>query len=237
MRDGDDGGRRGHRRGAAEDSWRRRDLHAGGEAGFVRRRACPGTLSFDAVRWSHDRVGAHPVLAGLDRCGQRARDARASAASGGTAGHGSTSPWDIHNTLIAAGPDVKRGVSIAAPSVNADLAPTLLKVMGLPIPASMDGRVLDEALANGKPLSAGDVRPLTHVVRTLDGGYTLTGAFSVVRSGGREFTATSTRQPWSGSDAGVRVAAIELSPVERQLPSQPAAPQFGRVYGFAADRA
>src|SRR6185436_8457921 len=105
----------------------------------------------------------------------------------GTAGHGSTSPWDVHNTLIAAGPDVKRSVSIAAPSANADLAPTLLKVMGLPIPASMEGRVLDEALANGKPLPAGDVRALTHVVKTIDGAYTLTGAFSVVRSGGRDY--------------------------------------------------
>ena len=56
--------------------------------------------------------------------------------------------------------------------MNVDLAPTLLKVMGLPIPAAMEGRVLDEALANGKPLPAGDVRALTHVVKTTDGAYT-----------------------------------------------------------------
>ena len=148
--------------------------------------AVPGTLSFDAVRWNHDRAAA--ILFSPDWTDAvNAFGMRGSTTSNGTAGHGSTSPWDVHNTLIAAGPDVKRSVSIAAPSANVDLAPTLLKVMGLPIPAAMEGRVLDEALANGKPLPAGDVRALTHVVKTTDGAYTLTGAFSVVRSGGRDY--------------------------------------------------
>lgn len=146
----------------------------------------PGTLSFDAVRWQHDRAAS--ILFSpewTDAANQYGM--RGASASNGTAGHGSSSPWDVHNTLIAAGPDLKRGVTIEAPSANADLAPTLLKVMGLPIPPSMEGRPLDEAMANGRALAPASLRTFTHVAATKDGAYTLTGAFSVARYNGREY--------------------------------------------------
>ncbi len=60
--------------------------------------------------------------------------------------HSSLSPFDIHNTLIAAGPDFQKGWVDHLPSGNIDLAPTVLHILGVPPPEPMDGRVLSEAL-------------------------------------------------------------------------------------------
>jgi hypothetical protein len=60
--------------------------------------------------------------------------------------HGSASPRDIHSTLIAAGPDFKKGFFDEYPSGTVDVAPTVAMLLGLTLPHA-DGRVLDEALA------------------------------------------------------------------------------------------
>jgi hypothetical protein len=65
------------------------------------------------------------------------------------ASHGSISPWDVRNTLIAAGPSFKRGLVSDVPAGNQDIAPTLLHTLGLTVPAGLDGRVLHEALLGG----------------------------------------------------------------------------------------
>ena len=59
--------------------------------------------------------------------------------------HASLSRFDLHNTLIANGPDFAAGLRDDAPSSNADLAPTISAILGLPVTAPFDGRVLDEA--------------------------------------------------------------------------------------------
>jgi arylsulfatase A-like enzyme len=112
---------------------------------------------------------------------------RGTTASNGTAGHGSSSPWDIHNTLIAAGPDLKPGLTVETPSANVDFAPTFLKLLGLPIPSSMQGRPLEEALVDGRPLAASAVRTMDHTAATRDDQYAVTGTFTVVSVGGREY--------------------------------------------------
>ena len=53
--------------------------------------------------------------------------------------------------FAAFGPDIKTGVSSEAPSSNADLAPTIAFLTGVPIPKTMDGRVLHEVLLAGRP--------------------------------------------------------------------------------------
>src|SRR6185312_13756412 len=60
--------------------------------------------------------------------------------------HASLSPFDMHNTLVAAGPDLRRGFVDSTPSGNIDVAPTILKILGAKPPATIDGRVLSEAL-------------------------------------------------------------------------------------------
>ena len=65
------------------------------------------------------------------------------------ASHGSTSPRDLRNTLILAGPDVRSGTTSDVPAGIIDIAPTVLALLGLPVPTTMDGRVLTEALRPG----------------------------------------------------------------------------------------
>ena len=76
--------------------------------------------------------------------------------------HASLSPFDMHNTLVAAGPDLRRGVVDTLPSGNTDVAPTVLWILGLRDEAAkMDGRVLSEALAiEAPPLRGYEIRRL-----------------------------------------------------------------------------
>jgi arylsulfatase A-like enzyme len=69
--------------------------------------------------------------------------------SGGA--HTSLSRFDMHNTLVAAGPDLKRRFTDTDPTGNTDLAPTILWLLGVKPAAPMDGRVLSEALTVEAP--------------------------------------------------------------------------------------
>jgi len=68
--------------------------------------------------------------------------------------HGSMSRWNVRSTLLGWGVGIKRGVSVSAPAGNADVAPTVLALLGIEDRAGMDGRVLTEALADGPPAVA-----------------------------------------------------------------------------------
>lgn len=146
----------------------------------------PGTLSFDAVRWTHDR--AAQILFSPDWSdAANAHGFRGRTASTGIAGHGSSSPWDIHNTLIAAGPDLKRGLTLQSPSANTDFAPTFMRLFGIESPATMQGRPLTEALARGAALPTGAVKTSEYAATSPGGGYTVTAMFSIVSAGGRDY--------------------------------------------------
>jgi arylsulfatase A-like enzyme len=60
--------------------------------------------------------------------------------------HGSLSPFDMHNTCIAAGPDFRKGVEDDLPTGNIDIAPTILWILGVEPEHKLSGRVLGEAL-------------------------------------------------------------------------------------------
>jgi arylsulfatase A-like enzyme len=64
--------------------------------------------------------------------------------------HAGLSPTDLHNTLIAAGPDFRSGWRNDTPSGNVDVAPTILSVLHVASPVRMDGRVLGEALVGAR---------------------------------------------------------------------------------------
>ena len=59
--------------------------------------------------------------------------------------HGSLSPFDMRNTLIAAGPDFSTGTTNEMPTGNIDVAPTILWILGVRPTEKLDGRVLREA--------------------------------------------------------------------------------------------
>jgi arylsulfatase A-like enzyme len=65
--------------------------------------------------------------------------------------HGSFGRADITNTMIAFGPDFKRGFVDRAPASNADIPRTLARTLGLEMPSRgrLAGRVLGEALVGG----------------------------------------------------------------------------------------
>jgi arylsulfatase A-like enzyme len=69
--------------------------------------------------------------------------------------HATLSRFDMHNTLIAAGPDFSRGQTDDLPTGNVDLAPTILQILGIKSPQGMDGRVLSEAMVSGDQVQAG----------------------------------------------------------------------------------
>jgi hypothetical protein len=81
--------------------------------------------------------------------GRPAPLARSGATAGGKIGvgsHGGGSSAELHNTLIASGPSFASGLRSDLPSGNIDIAPTVLALLGIPIPEHFDGRVLHEAL-------------------------------------------------------------------------------------------
>ena len=90
-----------------------------------------------AFRWT-DLQNQFGVVGEIDADWQRA-------AGKGT--HATLSRFDMHNTLIAAGPDFKRGQTDDLPTGNVDLMPTILQILGIKVPHQMDGRILSEAVA------------------------------------------------------------------------------------------
>ena len=68
--------------------------------------------------------------------------------------HATLSRFDMHNMLIAAGPDFRRGETDDLPTGNTDLAPTILQILGSKAPTKMDGRVLSEAMIGSDAVAA-----------------------------------------------------------------------------------
>jgi arylsulfatase A-like enzyme len=64
----------------------------------------------------------------------------------GEGSHATLSEFDVHNTLIAAGPDFRERVASTVPSGNVDIAPTVLRILGIESTQKFDGRVLIEGM-------------------------------------------------------------------------------------------
>jgi arylsulfatase A-like enzyme len=98
-----------------------------------------------AFRWS-DGKNQFGVPGVIDADWQRA-------AGKGT--HATLSRFDMHNMLIAAGPDFRRSETDDLPTGNTDLAPTILRILGIKPPERLDGRILSEAMINVDPATTG----------------------------------------------------------------------------------
>jgi len=137
----------------------------------------PGTLSFDVARWNHARAG--DILVSANWNGEK-NDAgfAGKTTDGGVAGHGTSSPYDIHNTLIAAGPDFREHAVSDVPTANVDIAPTLLHLFGMKPAPTMTGRIIEEALRNGPSIASIRIDHVAETVKTPDGSYELTARIS-----------------------------------------------------------
>ena len=125
----------------------------------------PGTLSFESVHWKNDR-SADILVSANWTADTNEKGYKGTTNQGGTAGHGTTSPYDIHNTLLAIGPSFKKRLRVPAPTANVDIAPTLCYLLGITPPEIMDGRVIKEALLKGNV----DSPPVTQNIHTVASG-------------------------------------------------------------------
>ena len=117
---------------------------------FTRDARLPGTLAFDAARWDHAR-SADILYSPAWTDAENEHGYRGTSASGGTAGHGSTSPYDIHNTLIRGG----SGAAVRDRGRAADLQRRLRA--DVPLPARVERRAHDgrAAVDRGLPRRPG----------------------------------------------------------------------------------
>lgn len=123
----------------------------------------PGTLALDTIHWQHARSADIFAPPNWDHeVNEHGFAGRTT--NGGVAGHGSTSLYDIHNTLIAYGPLFKTQLRTQLASANVDLAPTVLHALGITLPESMTGRPLREALTNGPDPASIGTMPVTFSV-------------------------------------------------------------------------
>ena len=114
------------------------------------RAALPGTFALSAARI--DSPDSPDVLLSFRwQDGKNAHGApgllAAEARRSGFGTHASLSRYDIHNTLVAVGPDIRAGFRDTLPTANVDVAPTILHLLRIPGADKMDGRILREALA------------------------------------------------------------------------------------------
>ncbi len=142
--------------------------------------AVPGTLSFDAIRWGHERAADIWFdLAWSDQINEFGFPGATT--STGTAGHGAANPYEIHNVFTAAGPGFKRGLRNAVPTGNVDVAPTICRLLVLPSCGGMQGRVIEEVLAEGPDPSTKAIDANTVEVSTEEGaGYRATAHMTIV---------------------------------------------------------
>lgn len=121
----------------------------------------PGTIKFSSIGYDHpsspdmllsfswsDEENKYGLPGMVFSCGDVAQ---------GLGNHGSFSPFEIRNTMVAAGPNFKNGVELDLPTSNADIYPTILQILGLNPDDAVEGRVLDESLLGRVSPSSFDV--------------------------------------------------------------------------------
>lgn len=111
-----------------------------------------GTFSFDAIQLDHWRT---PDVVFSRRWSDLVNEYGVPGftyGSSGIASHGTCSPFDLSNVLVASGPNFKKNERSIIPSGITDLAPTIQHLVFGEQLQRMDGRVLFEGLAGSKTL-------------------------------------------------------------------------------------
>lgn len=117
-----------------------------------------GTLSFETIHWNHAERSAD-ILVDVNWSDDKNEAGYAGTSySKGVAGHGSLSPYEVNIALLAAGPGFKQSYISVLPTSNVDLVPTILYLHQLPIPSTVNGRVMHELLLKGKQIEQTKVK-------------------------------------------------------------------------------
>lgn len=154
---------------------------------FSRGGVVPGTLPLAAV--GCDGPHAPDLLValawddGTNDHGVRGMTLGQGAIAIGAGDHGGISPFEMRNTLIAAGPHFRTGETSDIPCGIVDIAPTALHCLDVAAPDGWDGRVLAEALVGRG--EAPVVEAITHTVPFAGGRQRL----ETVSAGGVSYTA------------------------------------------------
>jgi arylsulfatase A-like enzyme len=104
--------------------------------------------------------------------------------------HGSGSPQELRCTLIASGPSFRQGMLAELPSGNVDVAPTVLRLLGVTAPAPLDGRPLTEALRDATDAVPAVAPPAVHEARCELGDGPVTFRAVVERAGATRYVAS-----------------------------------------------
>lgn len=153
-----------------------------------------GTLSFDAIHYNHPTRSGDILVSPNWNDDKNDKGFAGTDFSGGVAGHGGSSPYEINITLFADGPDFKNALTSDLPTSNVDIAPTVLALYGLKAPSKMDGRVLSEFLENQKTTSSNAKKQVVTAEAKYDWGiYKLKLEMSVL-GGYRYFDFTKTER-------------------------------------------
>jgi arylsulfatase A-like enzyme len=169
---------------------------AGKSAGLPHEGTVAGTFSLEYVHLgdherSPDIVFTFPWSSAPNQHGVPGTDYNLSGGSSktgpvdsGAGNHGGIGPWTVRNTMLANGPDFKKGAVIRTPTSNVDVTPTLLHLLGMTAGLSdMDGRPLTEALASGPDQE--QVAMDTRALRVRNGGYS--AVLQVSEVGGKRY--------------------------------------------------
>lgn len=112
-----------------------------------------GTLSFDLIHYDHPKRSGDILVAPNWNDAKNDKGYAGTDFSGGVAGHGGSSPYEINIALLASGPDFKDGVTTELPTSNVDIVPTILHIYNLSKPAAMDGRAVAELLKKSQKVN------------------------------------------------------------------------------------
>lgn len=107
-----------------------------------------GTLSFDIIHYNHPKRSGDILVAPNWNDAKNDKGYAGTDFSGGVAGHGGSSPYEINIALLASGPDFQDGAVTELPTSNIDIVPTVLHIYNLPKPPTMDGRAINELFQN-----------------------------------------------------------------------------------------
>ncbi len=122
--------------------------------------------------------------------GGAAGSADSSEGAPGLGTHGSGSPQELRCTLVGSGPSFREGLVSGTPSGNVDVAPTVLRLLGVTTDAPLDGRALTEALRGAAGPPPAVAPPARHEARCRLGDVELVSRAVVERVGAVRYVAS-----------------------------------------------